>query len=739
VLLTFSGCTKPQAKSKQQNSKKKQAPPPSARIGTHVLRSLLREASRAELGSRGLFINLGTPDQHKYIVGGWQTGWGERGSRGGLYLQALQRARLVLHDWAGGASAVVVRARSAHKKQKVTLYVDDRAISSARVPPEWEELVFELPSPLKPGHRTLTLAFTRSRRGKASADVDWVWLRDEASAPRPNPKKSATLTFGTPRRALVADPPRTLSFYLEVPEQSALVFDYAGQGKPRFEVRVSKHGAAPATLFSGEGGPRWREGRVDLSGLAGELVRLDLVSRGGAGGRAGWGEPELLRKGRAPQVRPVGRDQRAKNLLYILIDTVRQDVFRGFNPKTRVEAPAMDRLARESSIFTNAYANSNWTKPSVATIWSGLYPSTHNTKTKPARLPREVPVYSEHLRKHGFATAAFIANGYTSGKFGFKRGWDHYRNYIREDKPYKAVHVYADALAWLKRNRDKRFFLYIQSIDPHVPYEAPRPFLSRYHEGEYKGRLGPTVTGYETQDFNEGKVPFSEEDRQYTRAHYDGEVTYHDHHFGLFLEQVRRMGLLDETLLVVSNDHGEELLDHGKYGHGHTLYEELIRAPLVIRYPPLFPAGGVYDEVVELVDLLPTELQVLGLPWLNGIEGLSLLGLVQGRPAMVPGYAISEYRQLGRAVRLGTYKLIRWRSGKTELYDLARDPGEQENVAASHPVARRACEVYLGEGLGVPGKGLRLNRMPRRRRFDGGEARIDPDLRRQLNALGYIN
>ncbi len=557
--------------------------------------------------------------------------------------------------------------------------------------------------------------------------MDWVWLKTGAR-PRPDPVKVATIVFGAPRRALKADPPRTLSYYLQVPPKAALVFDYAGAKGTGFAVRAAVDGGPTRALFSAEAAaPKWKEARVDLSGLAGKLVRLDLVTTGHAG-RAGWGEPDLVQAGPPPESPPVRRDQRAKNLLYIMIDTARQDVFTPFNKKTHVAAPAFARLATESTIFTNAYCNSNWTKPSVATIWSGLYPSTHNTKTKSVVLPRAVPVYSEHLRKHGFATAAFIANGYTSGKFGFKRGWGTYRNYIRQDLPYKAPHVYGDALDWLKKNKDKdrRFFLYIQAIDPHVPYEPPQKWRAPYYAGKYRGRLGPTVTGYETQDFDKGKVAFSDDDKRYVRALYDGEITYHDHHFGAFLREVAALGLLDETLLVVSNDHGEELLEHGHYGHGHTLHEELIRAPLLIRYPKLFPAGKVVKHTVELVDLLPTELQVLGVPWMKDLEGLSLLGAVRGKPAMQPGYAVAEYLQLQRAIRLGDHKLIQRRAGEASLYDLAADPGEQQDLAARRPVARRACEVYLGEALGVPNKAARLNRLPPRRRFDGEAVKMDP-------------
>lgn len=712
----------------------------SVRAGTYVLRSLITEASRSEHWERGLFISLGTPDQHKYTRGGWRSGWGDGvlNSKKKLVVSVQRSATLRFTDWTGRIKSVVARIRSLTRKQKLTLYVDGKAVSTRPVHEKWSRVAFQLPARLKRGRHVLDLSFSRDNKDGNASQLDWIWLRTRGKDP-PSPIKVATRTFGSPRRSLVGDPERCYSFHLQVPPRSTLVFDYAGEPGTRFEVRAASDGDEPKRLFSEEfQGERWREARVDLTPLAGRAVRLDLITRG-KGGAAGWGEPDIVTSGEAPRVPLVRRSQRAKNLIYILIDTARQDVYTPFNPDTRVKAPALAKLAEESTVFTNAYTNSNWTKPSIASIWSSLYPITHDTKSKKAVLPKDVPVLSEHLQDQGFATAAFIANGYTSDKFGFKRGWRTYRNYIRENRPPEAEHVYADALAWLKKSNAKRFFLWIQTIDPHVPYGVPSRYRELYFQGKYEGQLGPSVTGYETQDFNEGTKSFTEDDKRYVRALYDAEITYHDDHLGKFLEQLRTLGALEETLVVVSNDHGEEMLDHGRYGHGHTLYEELIRSPLLIRYPAIFPEGKRVDQVVEAVDLVPTILEVLGAAPMKEVEGQTLLGAMAGRPSLVPGYAVAEYLSKGRAVRVGRFKLIQWRRGNAELYDLRVDSAEEKNLASTHPIARRACEVYLGEGLANQSKNRRLIWARRKRRFKAGRVTMDAKLRRQLMALGYIN
>jgi choline-sulfatase len=529
-----------------------------------------------------------------------------------------------------------------------------------------------------------------------------------------------------------------------VPQRSSLIFDYGGDPGMRFEVRAAMEGSPVKTLFSATSKKKqWTEAKVDLSRLGGKLVRLDLATEG-KGRIAGWGEPDLVRSGAEPTLPAISAANRPKNLIYILIDTSRQDVYRPFNPDTRVQAPVMEALARESTLFANAYANSNWTNPSVATVLTGVYPFTHQVKQQDSVVPERLAFVSEHLQKHGFTTAAFIANGYTSDKFGFKRGWDHYRNYIREEKPSEAEHVYADTIQWVSehvaRKNSGRFFLYIQTIDPHVPYDVQQKYRELYYEGSYTGKLGTFISGEEVHDMTTGKLKVSEDDKRWTHAVYDGEVTYHDEQMGVFLQKLRELKVLDETLLIITNDHGEEMFEHGHVGHGHSLYEELVRAPLLMRYPKLLDAGKVKRDVVELVDMVPTELELLGVPPMAKTEGVSLLGALFGKPAMSEGYAISEFQSHMRSVRLGRYKLIQRTSinGNT-LYDVITDRGEKTDLTDSHPLARRACEVYLGEGLHLQQKSMRLSRMTRPAALSAGKAKIDPELRRQLQALGYLN
>jgi arylsulfatase A-like enzyme len=160
-------------------------------------------------------------------------------------------------------------------------------------------------------------------------------------------------------------------------------------------------------------------------------------------------------------------------VVVLVVDTLRADKLRPFNPATRVKTPSVDRFASEGVVFELAQSPENWTKPAVASILTGLHPQTHQQKTGDAALPGSAVLLSEHLKDNGFATGSFIANGYVSDRFGFDQGWDDYSNYIREGGSTEAKDVFDAAGNWIEAHQEQRFFAYIQTIDPHVPYDPP--------------------------------------------------------------------------------------------------------------------------------------------------------------------------------------------------------------------------------------------------------------------------
>ncbi|MCG8419196.1 MAG: sulfatase [Proteobacteria bacterium] len=795
ILCALGSCDSDPAKSRASKQRSADSPSPgdvqrsppavaerprvSSRTELATHRPLLDEAGRAELDAGGLLIDMGSFDQHKYTRGGWNNAWGRsKVSPPGITYAEVNGRRVHLDVMTRSAVGdFVMRVRAGKKQQRVTVQLGDKTLGHASFGTEWQDVTIPVAGgSVSPGRHELRLTFGRSKKGGPRAEIDWIWLRSEPDvAPAlPIPRIMSIAVGGTPKRALPAPTRRAYSFYLQVPETGALVFDYGADKPVAFKVGVQADGTPARELFSQSAAAgQWKEAKVDLSEFAGKAIRLDLITEGPAA-VAGWGEPELMVKPEklasktAKPKAPAGKPPR--NVLVLVIDTVRADMFAPFADNPPAATPAFDAFAEKSTVFVNAYNNENWTKPSVATTLSGLYPVTHDTKQDPSVLPRDVELLSERLKSEGFATAGFVANGFISKKFGFEQGWDRFRNYIREERKSDAEHVYADALAWLESinnskpaatgdgtdkgtpaatgdgtdkgkpafRSDKPFFLYLQTIDPHVIYSVDRQYTRPYFPDEYKGPIGSSLSGQEQADISRGKRKVGKRDYDWIRALYYGEVTYHDEHMGRFFAEIEQRGILDDTLVVITNDHGEELNEHGHLGHGHSLYDELLRAPLLFHYPPLFAAGNRITEVVEHVDVTPTILDTLRLRPMKDADGQSLLPVIRGEPITRPLYAVAEFLDHGRAIRVGRWKLVRGPRTLGDLYDIAEDAAEQKNRVEEALIALRLCEVYMGEALATPAKRLRGQERAQQIKFKSSDANIDPKLRKQLEALGYF-
>jgi choline-sulfatase len=479
-------------------------------------------------------------------------------------------------------------------------------------------------------------------------------------------------------------------------------------------------------------GERWRKISVDLSTLAGEVIRLDLASSGS--GLAAWGEPEIVWTPATEPAVPALSASPPRVLVQIVVDAARQDVYQPFNPRSEVQTPTFSRLAESSILFAHAYSNGNFTVPSVATILSGRYAATFMGSAISSRIPDDIPLLPEHLRRHGFRTALFTANPALSEAQGFARGWD----FILHSPPprFDAATLFGPALDFIKLNAHDRLYLYIQTMEPHDPYRVHPEVGRSYYHGTYHGTLGPVVQAELFEKVRRQRRIATEEDKAYVRSLYAQAVHAHDLQLGRFVTGLEKLGVLKETILLHSNDHGEELFDHDSIGHGHTLYEELLRSPLLLHAPGLFPARRVVEEIVEHVDLAATILELLRVPALAGMHGASLVGLIAGRPALRPAYALSDHE--GIALRVGRLKLVRTEL-EDHLYDLATDPGEGRDLAGSAWLSLRTCEIYLREGTREPAKAKRLSSTEHASRNTRDEqAEIGPELRRQLEALGYI-
>jgi arylsulfatase A-like enzyme len=356
-------------------------------------------------------------------------------------------------------------------------------------------------------------------------------------------------------------------------------------------------------------------------------------------------------------------------------------------------------------------------------------------------VPDEVLFLSEHLRANGFQTAAISANPFIKAKHGFEQGWDHFECTAGTDQA-DGSYVFPAALEWVKEHKENgRFLMYIQSMDCHSPYEVDRKYSELYHPEPYDGRIGPSFSSGELGLIMRDEMSISEADWKWVQALYYGDATYHDEQLGAFLDGLDELGLLEDTMVALTNDHGEELNDHGSVGHTWTSHEELIRSPLLLYYPPIFPAGRNFAEVVETVDLSPTIVDALGLPPLPDADGASLLPLTaRVGERLRPYYAVTDHRTHVRVVHVGRWRLkVDHRVGWVSLHDLAVDPGEHEDRRDDANLGGWMCEVYLGEALASPCVSERLQAASRKRELRQKVQALDADTRAELEAAGYID
>jgi len=725
-------------------------PDPFAGLETHSDLTALRHL--AEVNDGGWYVDFGTPAQSKYTVGDWRSGWVGKGVDGDTtYAHVGMRGRVYFE--ADRPAPLVARIRlRAHGTQALTPYLNNKQLKSIHLGKGDGFVDYDIDLPeenVQAGENYLLVTFggTVPIDGQdVSVAVDSIWIRKQsessktARAPAYDSLVAIVRLGDEERQAIALSRKSTLRYHVLVPANGSLGFGVGveGEGDAPFSIAVTADGQPTTQVLTGMASGAWTDHKVDLSRFAGETVRVDLSAEGQGTGRLAWNSPRIL----VPAV-PERNLEPAKNVVVVVIDTLRADKLRPFNPQTRVKTPAIDQFASDGAVFELAQAPENWTKPSVASILTGLHPQTHQQKTGDAALPSSAELLSEHLQGEGFATGGFIANGYVSDRFGFDQGWDDYTNYIREEKSTEAKDVFDDAGNWIEAHKDGRFFAYIQTIDPHVPYDPPGKYLQMYDPSEYAGQIRPRMTGdlLEKAKRNPPQVVFDARDKRQLEALHDGEITKHDHFFGAFLERLSALGLANDTLIVVTSDHGEEFDDHGSWGHGHSVYQELLHVPLMFRLPNRVPAGTKVGEAVSTLDISATVTDLLGVPAMAHNEGHALVGLMLGEAPSRPAVAFSDFQDDRRVITTGRWKLILRGNLTSTMFDLVADPLEKNQLDASaFPIGRRYSRMLLGQFLGASDRGDWLSADQKGgTQLERENAEMDDTIRDQLRALGYAH
>jgi arylsulfatase A-like enzyme len=719
-------------------------PPPE---GLEVYLDLQDKLHLADYEHHGLFVGFGTAARMKYTIGHWKSGWGKDGvdDASNAFTQvSATNARLIVPLTSDREHTLRMRLKPLSSRSLQPI-LNNAAL--AEVPlnqgPDFADYEVAIPAGrARAGENQLTLRFEDALASEKHEPLALVAaLRLEPKSPDKAGVKRATALAVRPvsiggfaRKAISVVAPATLRYHLDIPKAGRLSLRAgAAKGGVNLVVRVTPEGGNTSELWRGLLSDAWLVQQVPLQAYEGSVVRLEFAFEGK--GSAALASPMILTDS-APQAPPIPPP---KNVVVVLIDTMRADHLQPYSAATRVKTPAVAALAAQGTVFESAQAPENWTKPSVASVLTGLYPASHGTKTGDAKLSDKALLLSEVFKEAGYTTASFLANGYVSDKFGFNQGWDNYTNYIREKRNSNAENVYRDAARWIEEHKKQPFFVYVQTIDPHVPYDPPEEMIQLYHPEPYHGVVSPRSTADQLgrAKLSPPKVVLNDDDRKYLEALYDGEVTYHDKYLGVFIDKLKRLGLYDKTLFVVTADHGEEFYDHQSYGHGHSLYQELIHVPWILRYPGAAPRR--ISDTVSTVDIAPTVLSAVGLQVPAVMEGSDRSARVFGANASALSAAVSDFLDDRRSLRAGRWKLV-LRGLTPTMFDLESDPREQTELdMAEHPVAARYCRVLLGQFLGALDRGDWLNADPPGRSLElkGVDADVDEATAAGLRALGY--
>lgn len=476
------------------------------------------------------------------------------------------------------------------------------------------------------------------------------------------------------------------------------------------EFRITAHTEAGSRVvfehvLTPGGNDRWLDYAIVLDELAGEDVLLEFTTRFAAppADPPGfaipvWSRPSLLRK----------RSDPPWNIVVVSLDTLRADHV-GVYGAPEGSTPTLDALAGESTVFDRAYTTFPSTTASHMSLFTGLYPNVHAVLGPGKLLARGIRTLAQVLADGGYRTAAVTENGMILADAGFARGFDSYTEF-KEARAFETSGHFAQVLdvatRWLERHRDDLFHLFLHTYQVHDPYTPPRKW-----------------------DVFSPDAGASNPDLERKRARYRGEILYTDEQMARLLAVLDRLGLADRTILVVTSDHGEAFGERGVVGHGWNVTQELLRIPLVVRAPGLLSPGVRVDDLVSLIDLAPSLLDLAGLPIPPEMQGRPALG---SRPMANPTRPIYGESPFRRAVVEGDRKwVVDTSTGETTTFELSSTEGETELPTTPALLARGRA---LFEEIDLLAEHARA-------RLDGAEPQaidVDDETKTQLRALGYV-
>lgn len=440
------------------------------------------------------------------------------------------------------------------------------------------------------------------------------------------------------------------------------------------------------------------------------------------------------------------------NVVLVVLDTTRASALSAYG-NAKPTTPNFDRLAAEGTLFNRAMATDFWTLPTHASLLTGLYPSDHGATSETNALPKHAETLAERLKREGWSTGAFVSNTWVSAERGFDRGFEVFSESWRGAGSVKTQVIdrrtLREASIWIEKQHasNRPFFAMLNLNGAHMPYAPDTSVRLKFSPESYPptraARAREIVGMWKSLA---GELVLDDLDYQIMREYYEAEIHMVDRLVGRLVKRLVDLGIHDETLIIVTADHGENIGEHGRIDHLFSMHETTIHIPLVVRYPARFTAGRVDTDLASQVDVMPTVLDVLGLA--NGDADVitrSLANPEREAPAFViaendrpingielmerkyPDFDTTTIDHRVRMLRTDRYKLI-WRSNAAvELFDLESDPVEAHDVSDQIPDIRNELLAQLEEWM-------QSREVQDAASFDT----TDPESLEQLKALGYI-
>jgi arylsulfatase A-like enzyme len=548
----------------------------------------------------------------------------------------------------------------------ISLRVNENKDINGQLTQGWSTIELTAPAgQLKEGENSLAI-FTKS----AGAAVAWIHVGATAAVG----EDGATKFFDTGSKSLLVPKDGGTTWYVAVPANAKLTGDLSDGACTINVLATAEDGATLEGKLDGIGSA------VDLAPLAGKAARIDLDNTSCP--LAQLSNAAVVVPGAAPVVK---RADPPKHILFIIMDSLRADRVRVFNPKARADVPNWEKLAGSSTLYMQHYVQGNESQVSHASMWTAMYLAKHKASEMKDKLDAKYMTIDDVAKKANKYIAGVSANGYIRPERGFGTSWDQFVNHITKSLGLKGIDVMEKGISFITPKKDQPWFLYLGMIDTHVTWRAKSPWIEKYDPG-YKGKY-ETSYGDDGPGGSKGKG-LSEKEINHVRALYDSNVSYQDDLLGKLLEQLKTWGIYDKTMIIITADHGDELWEEtDRVGHAGSQRQTVIHVPMLIHYPPLFPTAKV-QAGTEGIDIVPTLADVLGVATDPEWQGTSLLPFAHGA-GKYPLLAMSSAYENMHAGRIGHWKMQIKGGAAPKLWNLAKDPEERKDLWGTAHIGAR--------------------------------------------------